>query len=421
MLTDLYEIRLHDCNNGDWAVCTPPFKVVSNYTTGILVNKDSPNKDLLGPLIEWITLDCSETGLQHRLASGAYEKYGKLSVVSGTVLKNVDSSRDIFGGQNINPIIYDILQSPNGRHNEYSYGDAAFYHFIEETGAYIRGETDKDTAIANFIQKAGLSKPVLDPAADGDIVWKDKNFERVVRNILKKPKSAIKESDVYGITELNIAGNNIESIEDIVHFKNLKSLNCSLNKITDISSLNSLSGLETLDLYNNQISDISTLKSLTSLKELNLSTNPITDISSLEGLTSLKALYIIDNKISDITSLSGLTDLETLEITQTNVSDISALGKMAKLTCLNLQGNNIEDISSLKGLTSLEELYLGYNNISDITVLGKLTNLRRLGLESNQIRDISSLKKLKKLESLFVEGNNITDRSPVSHVEYVDW
>lgn len=419
-LTDSFDSRLYDCNDGDWAVCTPPIKIISNYTTGILVNKNSPNKDLLGPLIEWITLDCSETGLQHRLASGAYDKYGKLSVVSGTVLKNVDSSRDILGGQNINPIVYDILQSPNGRHNEYSYSYAAFYHFIRETGAYIRGETDKDTAIANFIQKAGLSIPALDPAADGDIVWKDKNFERVVRDILKKPKSSIKKSDVYRITDLYIAQNNIESIEDIVHFKNLKYLDCSDNKITDISSLNTLTDLEAFYINNNQISDISVLEELTSLEELSLSFNPITDISSLEGLANLKELYIHGNNISDITSLSNLTKLENLGMRDNSISDISALCKLKKLTRLELTGNKIKDISSLEGLTNLEELVLLNNDISDITPIGKLRNLKTLDIRENQITDISSLKKLKKLETLYADAK-VKDKSPAAHVEHVLW
>ncbi len=421
MVTDHYEGRLNNSNDGDWAVCTPPFKIVSNYNTGIMVSKSSPNKDLLGPLIEWITLDSSKTGFQYKLASGTFDNQGKLSVISGTVLKNADTSRDILGGQNINPIVYDILQAPDGRHNDYSYGEVTLFHFLKETDAYIRGETDKDTAIANFVQKAGLSKPVLDPAADGDIVWKDENFERAVRNIIKKPNSSIKKSDVYGMTDLYISGNNIESIEDIVHFKNLKRFDCSANRITDISSLNALSGLEALFLVDNQISDISVLKELTSLKELNVSSNPITDISSLEGLTNLKELYIIADKISDITSLSGLTDLEVLEISQNNVSDIGAISKMKKLTQLHLWGNKIEDINPLKELTNLEKLYMGNNNISDITPLSKLTNLRELGMETNPISDISSIKKLKKLEALFVEGDNITDKSPASHVKNVYW
>ncbi len=421
MLTDYYDSRLYFSDDGDWAVCTPPFKTISNYSTGILVNKNSPNKDLLGPLIEWITLDCSETGLQYKLASGTFEDIGKSSVVSGTVLKSVDSSRDILGGQNINPIVYDILQTPDGRHNEYYYGEVPLVHFLNETDAYIRGDADKDTAIANFVEKAGLSRPVLDPALDGNIVWKDENFERAVRNILKKPHNSIKKSDVYGITQLNIRGRDIESIEDIVHFMNLKYLDCSANKIADISSFKSLSGLEALDLSSNQVSDISVLSGLTSLKELNLSVNPITDISSLRESTNLKELYIIENEVSDISYLSGLTELEKLEIATSDVSDISAIGGMKKLTLLNLWGNKITDISSLNGLTNLEDLYLGNNNISDITALGELTNLKTLGMEQNPISDISSLKKLKKLETLFLEGDNITDKSPVSHVKDVYW
>lgn len=422
MMTDAYDSRLYGHDDGDWAVCTPPFKIVSNYSTGIMVNKNSRYKELLGPLIEWITLDCSETGLQYRLASGTFRHdLEKLSVLSGTVMKNVDGSRDVFGGQNINPIVYDILQAPDGKHNDYAYGDAVLQHFLNETDAYVRGDLDKETAIRNFVKKAGLSKPVLDTSLDGDIVWKDKNFERAVRNILKKPKSSIRKSDVYGFTELNIAGNSIESLDDIVHFTNLKSLDCSSNSISDISILSTLPGLEALDLSNNQISDVSALKDLTGLQELNLSGNEITDVSSLKGLTQLKELYIIGNKINDITCLSGMTNMEIMEISSSYVSDIRVIGNMKKLTHLYLNDNKIEDISSLKGLTNLETLHISGNNVSAINVLGSLKKLKELAIDRNPVSDISVLKKLKNLETLFAEGDKIADKSPASHIKNVFW
>lgn len=152
---------------GDWAICLPPFKTADGNLTGIMVNKNSPHRDELGPLIEWITLDCSEKGLQPLRASGAlysqsvdgyhvWDMYGgKRPVVSGTVLKNTETRLDFLGGQNINPVVYDALRTPSRAYQSYSSPESDIFGiWADETLAYIRDDKDKNTAIADFIKKA---------------------------------------------------------------------------------------------------------------------------------------------------------------------------------------------------------------------------------------------------------------------------
>jgi hypothetical protein len=86
-------------------------------------------------------------------ASGAYDGQQKLSVISGTILKTVDIRRELLGGQSINPIVYDILHAPDGRHHDYSYGDCILFKFLKETEPYFRGKKEWKTAIADFYQK----------------------------------------------------------------------------------------------------------------------------------------------------------------------------------------------------------------------------------------------------------------------------
>lgn len=152
---------------GDWAVCLPPFKVADGNITGIMVNKNSPLKDDLRALIEWITLDCTETGLQYLRASGTlydrgidghevYEMYGgKRPVVSGTVLKNINTSLDFLDGQNVNPVVYDALRTPTREYQSFKSPEAAyFFLWVDETMEYMNDRKDKDTARADFNQKA---------------------------------------------------------------------------------------------------------------------------------------------------------------------------------------------------------------------------------------------------------------------------
>lgn len=152
---------------GDWAVCVPPFKTKAGFYTGIMVNKDSPNKRALKPLVEWLTLDCSQEGLQYRLTndtlfakdSQTHQNYGgKKAVVCGTILRNTNCSIDFLGGQDINPVIYDALNTPTGTHEHYGLEGAVSGHWLDKTAAYINEEVDKETAIAGLADAAKESE-----------------------------------------------------------------------------------------------------------------------------------------------------------------------------------------------------------------------------------------------------------------------
>jgi maltose-binding protein MalE len=365
-----------------WAVCLSPFTARMDMNTGIMVNKNSPNKDLLGPLVEWMTLDCSEEGLQYKLASGTLFSDRKMSVLSGTVLRNADNSRDVLGGQNIGSVILDTMKQPMGQHYENRIGLG--FDAIE---AYLKGETDKETAIneikselrkngAIYEPYTGQALSISDPEKGEIIVWKDKNFESSVREMLFKPNSDIYTSDTSRVTRLFL-DENVSNLEDLEHFKNLE-------------NLQTLSG---------KINDISILKDLPKLKVLGMPSSNISDISVLSELAELEELSMPDNAISDISSLSGLTNLEYI----------------------NLSYNTISDISALKNLSDLEVLLLEHNDIKDINSLRDLKNLEYLVLNSNKISDISSLKYLTNLKELYLSGNDIADRSPADHVESVTW
>jgi Leucine-rich repeat (LRR) protein len=409
--TDYFQYMNAGDTSGDWAICMTPCITVGDSYTGPLVNKNSPNKDILGPFIEWLTLDGSENGLQYQLSTGTFQQDLKLSVMSGAVLQSADSSREFLGGQNINPLVYEELSkvsNMNGLTDNMNNNNV--YYWEEAIKAYLWGGKDKDTAIKEFNAATATGElPGPDPNQDKVITWKNKNFERAIRNELKKPTSDIYLSDVSKITELNLEGKNLDSLEGIEYFTNLTKLYCGINQIRDISQLFNLTKLEVLFLNENKISDISGIENLQSLTELNLSANEIVDIHSLAGLTNLKALYLLSNQINDISSLAGLTNLEDLELYQNQISNIDSLQNLTKLKVLTLFDNKITDISALKELVNLEQLYLDYNKISDISSLAGLSNLDSLSLANNEISDINSLSKLTKLNFLTLNDNNITD------------
>lgn len=412
---------------GDWAICMPPFTARFPSHIGIMVNKASPNKDLLGPLVEWITLDCSENGLQYGLATGTFLDGDVVGVLSRTVLKNTKTTLDVLGGQDINPVLYNISKQ-HVQKIGWDFTKGPWYNALD---AYLHGEKDKESVIRQLKDETKNDYRYWPPnteaptgkgkAGEKPIVWKDKNFEAAIRERLFTPTWYIYESDLDGITYLWLNELSIESIEDIVHFKNLTSLYLSKNKITDISSLKELTSLEYLDLSFNNITDISALSGMTGLKELYINGNNITDISSLKDMSALEILDMRRNNIQDIGCLKGKPNLKYLDAKYNKISDISGLNGLTSLEYLDLSDNAIADISSLKNLTKLTYLGLEYNDITDISSLGNLKNLETLLLRGNNISDISVVKGMKKLKKLTLAANDIADRSPADHVESVEW
>jgi Leucine-rich repeat (LRR) protein len=415
--TDIYQYINSDDTSGDWAICMSPCVTVGDYHTGLLVNKNSPNKDILGPLIEWLTLDSSETGLQYRLATGTYNRSEKLSVMSGAVLNSADSSREFLGGQNINPIVDEALNKLSDQYGM-NYNQNNSFYWEEAIKAYLWGGKDKKTAIKEFGTATATNVlPGPEPDQDQVIVWKNKNFERAIRNALKKPTSDIYLSDVSQVSVLHLEGKNLDSLEGIEYFTNLTELYCSNNQLRDISSLGKLPKLEVLYLDNNKISDISGLQDLANIKEINLNVNEIIDIHSLAGLSNLRALYLDVNKINDISSLAGLSNLEVLEAYQNDISDIECLKNLTKLNFLVISDNRISDISALKELTDLKELYFDRNKIKDISSLEGLTKLETLGMSDNEISEIDSLSDLTNLNYLALYNNEISDIGSLSNLK----
>ena len=135
---------------GDWAVCCPRSKSGRSLFRSF-VSKHTENKELIKPLIEWITLDSSKTVLQYRLANGTFNYCYNYPVVSRAILKESFNSCGMIDGQDMNPIIYESLNildslSPPAVTHDIRYG-LIFNRFLEETRAYIRGEKDKETAM----------------------------------------------------------------------------------------------------------------------------------------------------------------------------------------------------------------------------------------------------------------------------------
>ena len=142
---------------GQWRVCAPP---VGSFWGGswLFANKDTDNKEGVAELLEWITLDTSETGLQYLWANGLIDWdndpgtiTAKDAVVSNAVMAKSDGSMDFCGGQNTYAAFIQGNNFASGKCMT-EYDESISGYFTDMAEHYAAGEIDKKQALKDFIE-----------------------------------------------------------------------------------------------------------------------------------------------------------------------------------------------------------------------------------------------------------------------------
>lgn len=140
---------------GKWRVCVPP---VYSYLNGIwiLANKDSRHKEGVAELLEWITLDTSETGLQYLYANGLIDWDNdpstvskKEAVASSVVMAKSNGSSDFCGGQNIFPAIIESNKNASAKTIS-EYDEYCGHALMNVSLRYSFGKIKRAEAIEEF-------------------------------------------------------------------------------------------------------------------------------------------------------------------------------------------------------------------------------------------------------------------------------
>ena len=133
---------------GDWRVCTPPVGFFWGGTW-ILANKDTDQAAGVATLIEWITLDTSETGLQYLRANDMMGNGAKDTVASNVVMAKSDGTLDFCGGQNVFPAFIAGNANATGKAMT-QYDESINTYFKDAASQYANGEITRDAAIESF-------------------------------------------------------------------------------------------------------------------------------------------------------------------------------------------------------------------------------------------------------------------------------
>ena len=143
---------------GDWAVCAPPVGFFWGGTW-LLANDASPNKEAVGELIHWITLNATEDGLQYAWANGTIDwdndpatPTAKDCVASGTVMEISTGDLEILGGQNMFEAFVPANEYANGKCLT-QYDETINSYWRDAVRQYTAGEKSREEAIQFFKQQ----------------------------------------------------------------------------------------------------------------------------------------------------------------------------------------------------------------------------------------------------------------------------
>ena len=140
---------------GQWKVCAPPVGFFWGGTW-LLANKNANNKEGVAELLEWITLDTSDTGLQYLWANGLIDwdndpntTTQKDAVTSSVVMAKSDGTLDFCGKQNIFPAFIEGNRYASGKALS-EYDEIINRYYEEAANKYMEGGLNREEAIEKF-------------------------------------------------------------------------------------------------------------------------------------------------------------------------------------------------------------------------------------------------------------------------------
>ncbi|MDD6733570.1 MAG: ABC transporter substrate-binding protein [Lachnospiraceae bacterium] len=144
---------------GDWAVCASPVGFFWGGTwllAGKTATSDPDKAAAVAEIIQWITLDCTEDGLQYAWANGTIDwdndpetPTAKDCVASGTVMAISDGSLEFLGGQNMFDAFIPANANAKGD-NLTQYDERINQLWRDQVREYTAGNKSREDALNDF-------------------------------------------------------------------------------------------------------------------------------------------------------------------------------------------------------------------------------------------------------------------------------
>jgi len=140
---------------GDWGVAVPPEGFFWGGTW-VIANAQGNEavRDGVAELVEWITLDTSDTGFQYMFANGTLfaDNPTKDAVSSGVVMDKSDGTIEFLGGQDMFSVFIPAGEYADGKVLT-QYDETINNFFMDASTEYATGNMTKDEAINWFMQQ----------------------------------------------------------------------------------------------------------------------------------------------------------------------------------------------------------------------------------------------------------------------------
>lgn len=235
----------------------------------------------------------------------------------------------------------------------------------------------------------------------------DENFKKYVSSEFDTNSDGILSTEEMDqVITINVAGNNISSLEGIGYFVNVQEIFCHKNKLTSLDVSNN-TALEKLHCYGNELEQIN-VSGNAHLQSLICHTNHLTQLD-LENNTELKELDCDRNKINEL-DVSENAALEILSCGGNLLQylDVSHNKELRQLFC---DGNRLTGLS--------------INDNPNITYCNCAGNQYDVDVDENNQIDLSKLpgkmdvSKTNGWTDATVDGNILTVKKGVSAVTYM--
>ncbi|WGD36211.1 leucine-rich repeat domain-containing protein [Lysinibacter sp. HNR] len=156
----------------------------------------------------------------------------------------------------------------------------------------------------------------------------------------------------YFIPELNLSGNNLETLPagEIRTLRSLKTLTLSSNALTTLpEELARLRNLESLDLSNNKIAELpSYIGSIAKLTHLSVSNNNLTTLpKELAEAKQLNSLDASSNKINTLAEPVAAPSLARLNLANNDLSQVSRGMFPNKIGWVDISNNKLFNVSAI--------------------------------------------------------------------------
>ncbi|KAI0007974.1 hypothetical protein F4779DRAFT_589325 [Xylariaceae sp. FL0662B] len=222
---------------------------------------------------------------------------------------------------------------------------------------------------------------------------------------------------------LRARGNLIENVNlDGTRMCRLTELDLEGNQISSIQGIEQVPCLTTLNLEHNRLVAFapSTKVTVPNLKYLKLSSNDLTSLD-LAAFPALRLLYVDRNQLTTVTGFSKCRRLDSLSLREQQHDtpfDASSLDAAYEVRKIFLSGNLLTGFNPRVDFLNLQYLELASCGLESLPPeLGQLMpNLRVLNLNHNALSDLAPLRYIPRLKKLFVAGNRLANAARVVDV-----